>query len=71
MTLNPHIQSCATSATSEPTLALYCPVEGATYTIDNTVKEIARRAGADVLVLDAVELAAGEWGHFGSGRFNL
>ncbi|KAI0050931.1 AAA-domain-containing protein [Auriscalpium vulgare] len=49
----------------EPTLALYCPIEGGDYILDNTVRELARRTGADVVVLDAVQLAAGEWGHFG------
>ncbi|KAG2158392.1 uncharacterized protein EDB93DRAFT_1238140 [Suillus bovinus] len=49
----------------EPTLALYCPIEGGEYIIDATVKELAHRTGAEVLVIDAVQLAAGECGHFG------
>ncbi|KAG9318780.1 hypothetical protein JVU11DRAFT_880 [Chiua virens] len=49
----------------EPTLALYCPLEGAEYVLDETVRELARRTGAEVLVIDSVHLAAGEWGHFG------
>ncbi|KAF8557235.1 AAA-domain-containing protein [Imleria badia] len=49
----------------EPTLALYCPVEGGEYVLDETVRELARRTGAEVLVIDSVHLAAGEWGHFG------
>ncbi|EKM55549.1 uncharacterized protein PHACADRAFT_184335 [Phanerochaete carnosa HHB-10118-sp] len=49
----------------EPTLALYCPIEGGDYIIDTTVRELARQAGAEVVVLDAVHLAAGECGHFG------
>lgn len=53
----------------EPTLALYCPIEGGEYVIDETVRELARRTGSEVLVLDAVQLAAGEWGHFGKGEF--
>lgn len=51
----------------EPTLALYCPVEGGEYVLDETVRELARRTGAEVLVIDSVHLAAGEWGHFGKG----
>ena len=52
----------------EPTLALYCPVEGGEYVLDETVRELARRTGAEVLVIDSVHLAAGEWGHFGKGK---
>jgi hypothetical protein len=51
----------------EPTFALFCPIEGGEYTIDATVQELARRTGSDVVVLDAVQLAAGEWGAFGKG----
>lgn len=51
----------------EPTLALYCPVEGGEYVLDETVRELARRTSAEVLVIDSVHLAAGEWGHFGKG----
>jgi hypothetical protein len=52
----------------EPTFALYCPIEGGEYIIDETVRELARRTNADVVVLDSVQLAAGEWGHFGKGE---
>ncbi|KAI6028795.1 hypothetical protein F5J12DRAFT_807761 [Pisolithus orientalis] len=70
ITLHPQTQHRAACLTPsgppvEPTLALYCPVEGAEYVIDETVRELARRTGAEVLVIDAVQLAAGEWGHFG------
>lgn len=51
----------------EPTLALYCPIEGGDYLLDNTIRELARRTGSEVLVLDSVQLAAGEWGCFGEG----
>jgi hypothetical protein len=47
---------------------LYCPIEGGEYVIDETVRELARRTGSEVVVLDAVQLAAGEWGHFGKGK---
>lgn len=58
------------SAPTEPTLALYCPIEGGDYVIDATVRELARRTDAEVLVLDAAQLAAGEWGHFGPGNYS-
>ncbi|TRM57547.1 hypothetical protein BD626DRAFT_464684 [Schizophyllum amplum] len=56
---------------SEPTLALYCPIEGGDYVLDATVWELARRTGSDVVVLDAVQLAAGEHGHFGKSAATL
>lgn len=55
----------------EPTLALYCPIEGGDYVIDETVEELARKVGADVVVLDCVQLAAGSAGQFGSGALSL
>ncbi|ESK96837.1 hypothetical protein Moror_6415 [Moniliophthora roreri MCA 2997] len=55
----------------EPSLGLYCPIEGGEYVIDATVKELARRTGAEVIVLDAVQLAAGEWGEFGPAANSL
>lgn len=72
ITLHPQTQHRAVYTTplgppSEPTLALYCPIEGGDYIIDETVRELARRTGSDVVVIDAVQLAAGEWGHFGKG----
>ncbi|THU86408.1 AAA-domain-containing protein [Dendrothele bispora CBS 962.96] len=70
VTLHPQTQHRAAYSTplgapKEPTLALYCPIEGGDYIIDATVEELARRTGAEVLVIDAVQLAAGEWGEFG------
>ena len=59
--------SSPTGPPIEPTLALYCPVEGGEYVLDDTVRELARRTDAEVLVIDSVQLAAGEWGHFGKG----
>ena len=72
LSLHPQAQHKATYSTSngppiEPSLALYCPIEGGNYVIDDTVRELARRTGSDVVVLDAVHIAAGEWGHFGQG----
>jgi hypothetical protein len=51
----------------EPTLGIYCPLEGGHCVVDATVRELASRTGSEVLVLDAVQLAAGEWGAFGKG----
>ncbi|KAA1474931.1 AAA-domain-containing protein [Dentipellis sp. KUC8613] len=70
VTLHPQTQNRAAYTTPsgppvEPTLALYCPIEGGDYIIDATVRELARQTGSDVVVLDAVHLAAGEWGQFG------
>lgn len=75
ITLQPQVQHRAAYAPApgnsllEPTLALYCPIEGGDYVIDETVKEMARRVGADVVVLDSVQLAAGEWGKLGKGSY--
>lgn len=72
ITLHPQTQHRATYPSVhgpplEPTLALYCPIEGGDYIIDESVRELARRSDSDVVVLDAVQLAAGEWGVFGKG----
>jgi hypothetical protein len=55
----------------EPTLALICPIEGGDYVVDATVRELAHRTNSEVVVLDAVQLAAGEWGAFGNGKLLL
>lgn len=73
ITLHPQTQHRATYPSStgppvEPTLGLYCPIEGGEYVIDETVRELALRTGSDVVVVDCVQLAAGEWGHFGQGQ---
>ena len=57
--------SSSTSLAIEPTLGFYCPIEGGDYVIDSTVRSLARRANADVVVLDALELSAGEHGIYG------
>ncbi|KAF8902061.1 hypothetical protein CPB84DRAFT_1679132 [Gymnopilus junonius] len=79
ITLHPQNQHRAMHVTGgsnrpvEPTLGLYCPIEGGDYVIDLTVQELAYQTRAEVLVLDAVQLAAGEWGPFGkaAAAFNL
>ena len=73
ITLHPQTQHRATYASTagplvEPTFALYCPIEGGDYIIDETVRELGRKAGAEVVVLDSVQLAAGECGQFGKGE---
>ncbi|KAI0362238.1 AAA-domain-containing protein [Trametes cingulata] len=74
--LHPQTQHRATYSSGgsplvEPTLALYCPIEGGDYVVDATVRELARQTGADVVVLDTVQLAAGECGHFGKAASAL
>ncbi|QRV80905.1 AAA family ATPase [Ceratobasidium sp. AG-Ba] len=49
----------------EPTLALYCPIEGGEYVIDRTIKELGERTNSDVQVIDLAQIAAGEWGVYG------
>ena len=66
-----HKAAFSTPSGPEPTVALYCPIEGGNYIIDDTVRELARRTGSDVVVLDSVHMAAGEWGHFGQGELHL
>ncbi|KLO12599.1 AAA-domain-containing protein [Schizopora paradoxa] len=70
ITMLPQTQHRAAYATSsgslvEPTHALHCPIEGGDYIIDETVRELARGVDAEVITLDAAQLAAGEWGAFG------
>jgi hypothetical protein len=55
----------------EPTLALYCPIEGGDYVVDATVRNIAKKVDADVVVIDAIDLTAGEHGAFGKGQFRF
>ena len=73
LALHPQAQHRAIHSSSagppvEPTLALYCPIEGGEYVIDETVRELARKTDSEVVVIDCVQLAAGEWGHFGKGE---
>ncbi|QRV85888.1 AAA family ATPase [Ceratobasidium sp. AG-Ba] len=71
VTLQPQIQYRAAytgssgSSLVEPTMTLYCPIEGGDHVIDDTVKELANRIQADVIAIDAAQLAAGEHGSFG------
>ncbi|KAF8201688.1 hypothetical protein BJ912DRAFT_1019567 [Pholiota molesta] len=65
------VPSAGSSKPVEPTLGLYCPIEGGEYILDLTVHELAYQTGAEVLILDAVQLAAGEWGPFGKAASAL
>jgi hypothetical protein len=70
LALHPQTQHRATYPSSiglavEPTLGFYCPIEGGDYVIDSTIRSLARRAKADVVVVDALELSAGEHGRYG------
>ncbi|CAE6500388.1 unnamed protein product [Rhizoctonia solani] len=76
VTLQPQTQYRAAYSSSglplvEPTLALYCPIEGGDYVIDDTIKELAGRVNGDVIVIDAAHLAAGEHGSFGKGMSHV
>lgn len=72
LALHPQTQHRATYPSSvglavEPTLGFYCPLEGGDYVVDATVRNLAKRAKADVVVIDALELSAGEHGRYGKG----
>ncbi|KAF5391463.1 hypothetical protein D9757_002014 [Collybiopsis confluens] len=76
VTLHPQTQHRAAyppplASSIEPSIALFSPIEGGDYIIDATVVELAQRTGSEVLVLDAVQLAAGEWGYFGPAANSL
>ncbi|KAH7107488.1 AAA-domain-containing protein [Auriculariales sp. MPI-PUGE-AT-0066] len=71
ITLSPKVQrnsiiaDSSSTAVVEPTLGLYCPLEGGDYVIDATIRAMARQIEADVVVIDAAQLAAGDAGQFG------
>uniref|UniRef100_A0A0W0F194 AAA+ ATPase domain-containing protein n=1 Tax=Moniliophthora roreri TaxID=221103 RepID=A0A0W0F194_MONRR len=50
---------------SNRTVTLYAPYHGGNAVVDSVVKAAALKANADVLVLDALELAAGDCGALG------
>jgi|SRR5882762_2008638 len=52
----------------ERSITLYCPHRGELPIIDEVVKIVASRERAHILVLDALELAAGKFGALGEGR---
>ncbi|CUA67679.1 Peroxisome biogenesis factor 1 [Rhizoctonia solani] len=66
MVLDPEIQNRAARSTkgksiSEPTLILYCPIEGGQYVVDATVQALAEKFGADIQVLDLTRLVIEQW----------
>jgi hypothetical protein len=52
----------------EPIISLYYPHDGCHDIIDSMVKRLASEQGADVVVLDSLEFALGEFGAFGKGK---
>jgi hypothetical protein len=63
-------KGAAVEIASERSITLYCPHRGGQPVIDSVIKTVAARERADVLVLDALELAAGKYGVFGEGVFS-
>jgi hypothetical protein len=51
----------------EPVISLYYPHEGCHEILDSMVKSLAMEQGADIVVLDSLQLALGEFGAFGKG----
>ncbi|KAG8930208.1 hypothetical protein FRC02_004510 [Tulasnella sp. 418] len=67
MSFHPATQSKALSVDGkEPTVALYCPIEGGSYVIDETVRQLANTEGAELEVLDGLQLAGGVHGKYGT-----
>jgi hypothetical protein len=56
---------------SQPIISLYYPHHGCHNIIDSMVKSLAHDQGADVVVLDSLELALQEFGAFGNGALSL
>ncbi|CAE7206546.1 unnamed protein product [Rhizoctonia solani] len=46
---------------SEPSLTLYCPLEGGEHVVDATVQALADRCNADILMLDLSQLVIEQW----------
>jgi hypothetical protein len=57
------------SLPTEPTVCLYTPYENCHEIIDGMVQQVARQLHADVLVVDALQCALGEFGIMGEGMF--
>jgi hypothetical protein len=55
------------NAALEPVVGVYCPLEGGTYVLDVAIEEVASRVGAELVTLDAIELAAEGKGSLGPG----
>ena len=61
----------STESLPEPIISLYYPQSGCHDVIDSMVKLLALKEEADIVVLDSLELALGEFGGFGKGGFSL
>ena len=57
----------STKSPPQPIISLYYPHYGCHNIIDSMVKSVAREQGADIVVLDSLELALEEFGAFGKG----
>ena len=57
----------STKSPPQPIISLYYPHYGCHNIIDSMVKSLAREQGADIVVLDSLELALEEFGAFGKG----
>ncbi|KAJ7931803.1 hypothetical protein B0H13DRAFT_2308502 [Mycena leptocephala] len=51
----------------EPNICLFTPYEGCHDIVDSMIQSVANQLNADVIVLDAIELALGEFGALGEG----
>ena len=56
---------------AEPIISLHYPRQGCHDVIDAMVKLLAHEHGADVVVLDSLEIALGRSGVFGEGEYQL
>jgi hypothetical protein len=57
----------STKSSAQPIISLYYPHYGCHDIIDSMVKSLAHEQGADIVVLDSLELALEEFGAFGKG----
>lgn len=55
----------------ERSMTLFCPDKCGNVVLDSMVKLIAAKNDAEILVLDALELAAGEFGALGESTFHV
>lgn len=53
----------------EPSITLYCPEDASNHVIDAVVRNLAEAQKADIVVLDSLDLGAGEAGPLGKGKF--
>lgn len=58
-------ESQTTEVHGDPVVGIYCPVEDAGLTAERTMREVAGRLGAELVIVDAVELCAEGEGSLG------